>query len=72
LAPKVYTLKNQSRKRTEIIKIKGLTKEAIFKNNKNIEVLEVLFSKTVPQAQSKKVNPNGLDSYPRQRRGIII
>jgi len=39
LAPKVYALKNQE---TEIIKIKGLSKDSILINNINIEILDQL------------------------------
>jgi len=39
LAPKVYALKNQE---TEIIKIKGLSKDSILINNLNIEILDQL------------------------------
>ena len=42
LAPKVYALKNENE---EIIKIKGLSKESIIKNNINIELLEKLLAK---------------------------
>ena len=42
LAPKVYGLKNQNE---EIIKIKGLSKESIVKNNITIELLEELLEK---------------------------
>jgi hypothetical protein len=42
LAPKVYALKNNNE---EIIKIKGLTKEAILKNKINIDNLEILLNK---------------------------
>jgi hypothetical protein len=42
LAPKVYALKNPS---TEIIKIKGLNKDSILKNNITLETLEALLVK---------------------------
>lgn len=42
LAPKVYALKNT---KEEIIKIKGLSKESIWKHGLNIEILETLLKK---------------------------
>jgi hypothetical protein len=42
LAPKVYSLKNESE---EVIKIKGLTKDAIKNNKITIDTLELLLSK---------------------------
>jgi len=44
LAPKVYALKNNNLEE-EIIKIKGLTKEAIKNNNITIDSLEILLNK---------------------------
>jgi len=42
LAPKVYALKNNNE---EIIKIKGLSQESIWKHGLNIEILETLLKK---------------------------
>jgi len=51
LAPKVYALKNNNE---EIIKIKGLTKEAIKNNNISIDALELLLSKDHELAFNQK------------------
>jgi len=45
LAPKVYGLKNTASQQQEIIKIKGLNKEAIKKNKMTLEYLELLLEK---------------------------